>query len=234
MYEASYEYAAEGIEAVVGVLASVFGSSMLSGGLVIAAYVLTALSLYTIAQRRGIKHAWMAWVPVLDLWILGSIADQYRYVVKGEVRSRRKVLLTLSIVLAVFCVVIIVFAFCTMIGLIVEIPQMGDMTENQAVSRLLSIILPAFIVWLLMGVLSIIKAVFEYIALHDVYASCDPGNKTLYLVLSILIGVTKPVFLFVCRSKDDGMPPRRVQQPPVMEEPPVHREPEEPWVNSEE
>ena len=44
----------------------------------IAAYVLTSLALYAIAERRGLKNAWMAWLPVLNLWILGSISDQYR------------------------------------------------------------------------------------------------------------------------------------------------------------
>ena len=33
----------------------------------IAAYVLTSLALYTVAERRGLKNPWMAWIPVLNL-----------------------------------------------------------------------------------------------------------------------------------------------------------------------
>ena len=43
-------------------MASASGFSSLLG---IAAYVFSALAIYNIAQRRGIKKAWMAWVPVV-------------------------------------------------------------------------------------------------------------------------------------------------------------------------
>ena len=94
----SVMYAAEtGMAEMIGALIPALMGNVMSVGIGILAYVFTALSLYTIAQRRGIKNPWMAWVPVLNVWILGCISDQYRYVVKGEVRSRRKVLLILNI-----------------------------------------------------------------------------------------------------------------------------------------
>ena len=42
-----------------------------------AMYVLLALGLQTIAKRRGIAMAWLAWVPVVSVWIMGAIADDY-------------------------------------------------------------------------------------------------------------------------------------------------------------
>ena len=45
-------------------------------------YVFQSLSLYAIARRRGIAHPGLAWVPVAYSWILGSISDQYQYVVR--------------------------------------------------------------------------------------------------------------------------------------------------------
>lgn len=41
----------------------------------VAVYVMQALSLYTMAQKRGIANAWLAWVPVGSSWILGALAD---------------------------------------------------------------------------------------------------------------------------------------------------------------
>ena len=35
-------------------------------GVTVAGYVLLALGLFTIAQRRKLQNAWMAWVPVLN------------------------------------------------------------------------------------------------------------------------------------------------------------------------
>ena len=55
-------------------------------------YVLQSYGLYTIANRRGIRNSWLAWVPVGNMWILGSISDQYQYVAKGKVKNRRKLL----------------------------------------------------------------------------------------------------------------------------------------------
>ena len=57
--------------------------------------------------------------------------------------------------------------------------------------------------------ISIAYAVFRYMALYDIYKSLDPANCVLFLVLSILFGVTEPFFLFFSRNKDDGMPPRK-------------------------
>ena len=61
--------------------------------LTIGAYVFSSLALYTVAQRRGLNKPWLAWVPVVNCWILGSLSDQYRYVVRGENKSKRKIFL---------------------------------------------------------------------------------------------------------------------------------------------
>jgi len=60
----------------------------------------------------------------------------------------------------------------------------------------------------LMGV-AIASAVFRFMALYDLYTSCDPRNSVIYLVLSILFPVTEPFFIFFNRNRDEGMPPRR-------------------------
>ena len=59
------------------------------------------------------------------------------------------------------------------------------------------------------GGTAIALGVVKLMALHDVYASCDPQNAALYLVLSIFFRFLKPVFLFVSRNLERGMPPRK-------------------------
>jgi len=39
----------------------------------IVIYVLAALGLYTMAKNRNIENAWVAWIPVAQLYILGRI-----------------------------------------------------------------------------------------------------------------------------------------------------------------
>ncbi len=204
----------EGVGALLGLWMSMLGSSVISLGLGIASYVLTALSLYTIAQRRGINHAWMAWVPVLDVWILGSIADQYRYVARGQVKNRRKALIVLSVILVVAVMVIIGIVIGMVVNVVTSISMWEMMPEQKTVELLLGSILPLLGVYLVMLGVGIAVSVIEYIALYDLYTSCDPENKVLFLVLSILLNVAMPFILFfACRNKDRGMPPRKAVPP---------------------
>lgn len=81
-------------------------------GIGLVQYILTSLALYTIADRRGIKNPWLAWLPVAYYWLLGSIADNYDET-HGINRSWRKTLLILALIFiggftlcyaALFCV----------------------------------------------------------------------------------------------------------------------------------
>ena len=83
------------------------------------------------------------------------------------------------------------------------------------------------VVWLVMMVVAIISTVVQYMALYDIYRSCEPGNATLYLVLSIFVGLSQPVFLFLCRNKDDGLPQPQPEIPPTSWQP--QEPPQEPW-----
>lgn len=186
---------------------------LFAGALSMVVYVLHSLSLYTIANRRGIRHGWLAWIPVCNLWILGSIADQYQYVAKGKVKNRRKLLLGLSIGLAIGY---FLWLFATLFNLA---------AGNEGTALLLLILgglaIAAVAIWLV---------VCQYLAYYDLYKSCEPGNAALYLVLSILFNITMPFFLFACRKKDGGMPPRKQPAQPVNAYPaePVDTYPTEP------
>jgi hypothetical protein len=36
-------------------------------------YILTSLGLMKLAERRGIENAWLAWIPIANIYILGKI-----------------------------------------------------------------------------------------------------------------------------------------------------------------
>ena len=208
-----------------------FGTGMLLGLLEgvpsvilgIVTYILSSLGLYTIAKRRGLNHPWLAWIPVANVWLLGSLSDQYRYVVRGENKSKRKVLLTLNIITAVLSVAIIVSAV-VMVGQIV-IGAANGMSETAFLQTMVGPMVCIVGLCLpVMGV-SIAYAIIYYMALYDVYKSLDPSNCVLFLVLSIVFGVTEPFLLFFNRNKDQGMPPRRAE--------PVYMPPEQTWQEPE-
>ena len=173
---------------------SIFGK-LLTGGVAplvsIAIYVFTALSLYTVAKRRGIACPWLAWVPVASMWVVGSLSDQYRYLTQGQIRHKRISLLVwkgVSWVLTGGIVVSVIAAFA-----------------GASVGAVLTVLCLALVV----ACAAVVYVVLYFMALYDVYASCDPQNAAVYLVLSIFFRFLVPIFLFVSRDLEKGMPPRK-------------------------
>lgn len=182
----------------------------------IAIYVLQSLGLYTLAQRRGIEHAWLAWIPVGSIWILGSIADDYQLKARGLAKNRRKLLIILTAVTVVLALILCGTALGTAFDLIedsvdldtrnysyYEYEEKQEEMEEDVLEMLGSVVLLS----LVLMVVSVVAMVFQYICLYDLYASCDPANKGIYLLLSIFVSALPAVFIFVCRNKDDGMRP---------------------------
>lgn len=161
----------------------------------IASYVLSATAIYAIARRRGLRKPWLAWIPVVNIWLLGSLSDQYRYVVRRKNTSRRKWLLALNLIKPILMGLVIAFGMSAMV------PGSYRIYWQNAIAAA-GFALP-------LAVVAITAAVIRYIALYDVYLSLDPANAVLYLVLSICFGITEPFFLFFNREKDGGMPPRK-------------------------
>jgi hypothetical protein len=158
----------------------------------VATYVLHSIGLHAIAKRRGIRNGWLAWLPVGNLWILGNISDQYQYVAKGKVKNRRRTLLGISIILFVGY---FPWLFATLLKL-----ASGKETVALLLLAFGGLTIFALAIWL---------CVCQYMAYYDLFRSCEPNNAVLYLVLSIVFSVTLPFFVFVCRNRDLGMPPRR-------------------------
>ena len=164
----------------------------------VVSYILSSSGLYTIAKRRGIRCPWLAWIPVANTWMMGSISDHYQYVARGKVTHRRKVLLGLNIAIAVLPIVL--FA-CDVIITIVDMNTPDVMMELPLWS--------VVIMWFAMMISIVILCVFTYMALYDLYNSCNPDNAVVFLLLSIFISATQPFFVFSCRKKELGMPSRR-------------------------
>jgi hypothetical protein len=222
--------AAAGVLGFFAVFFGIFYLIMLAFS--VAKYVLHALGLYVVAKRRGIRNPWLSWIPIAEVWILGSLSDQYQYVKKGKIRNRRKVLLGLNIGM---CLAIIPLLISIVGAALSE--ATGSMNSDAAFGVMLATMLLTYLAIIVLG---IILLIFEYIALYDLYASCNPDNAVLYLVLTIFLGVVLPFFVFICRKKDGGMPPRKTEeqlQPilqticesaePVEEEMPLESQPEE-------
>ena len=184
---------------VVGIVAATAVCALAIG---IALFVFRAISIYKIARRRGISNAWLAWVPVCSEWILGSVAHQYQYVVKGRVKNRRLPLFLLSVILLGLRIAGAALSISTVTSVIRFVLTGAGFPD---VGRLV-----------LLAVASTVQTggmiaclVIRGFVMYDVYTSCTSRNNVLFLVLGLLFRVLEPVFLFACRNKEEGMPPRR-------------------------
>ena len=222
-FDYSFDFAttgdAEGIVAVIMIFYLIYALVVM--GISIAQYVLYSLGAYTIAKRRGIKHPWLAWVPVGSSWLLGCISDQYQYVVKGKTKNKRKALLVLSVLSGILTVVGVGVYIGTLAGSMFSGPEIAEPDLMVLLPGLLGYLGIMLVAW---GIF-IAVMVIDYIALYDLYTSCEPKNNVLYLILSIFLSVSMPLLVFLCRKKDLGMPPRKPQPAEL---------PKEPWENNPE
>lgn len=69
MYSSHALAAAAGAVAVVAIV-----FSLIAALIGIAFYVFSSLMFYKLAQKRGVDHAWLAWIPYGNLYLLGQIA----------------------------------------------------------------------------------------------------------------------------------------------------------------
>ncbi|MBE6975190.1 MAG: hypothetical protein E7436_06835 [Ruminococcaceae bacterium] len=186
-------------------LASMFAMNSLTSVIIpLVTYILTALALYTIANRRNIAHPWLAWIPVAQVWILGSISDQYQGLANERHTNRRKWLVALEIMSFALAVVMVVSALGMIIAL-VEAGYNGYENTEDWVGALSGIGTVMLVALLICGG-SVAKLILQYMSMYDLYRSCEPTNATLFLVLNIIFGITQPILLMVVRNKDNGMP----------------------------
>ena len=179
----------------------------------VLSYILTGKSLSAIARRRGIDKPWLAWVPVGNMWLLGCISDQYNYVVKRQNKAKRKTLVWLEAIMLVLLVVMIVFVVMMIVNLVasgaIDSEYMSESDAMELIPSLIGIIVSALA---LMGV-AIALSIVQYMAYYDLFCSCDPANKGVYTAVGIIaslfgFGIVLAIFVFICRNKEGGMPPR--------------------------
>jgi hypothetical protein len=186
-------------------------SSVISFLVSLAVYLITAGALYTIAQRRELDKPWLAWVPVGQLCMLGTISDHYQLTARYTTTNNRKTLLWLQIVMLVLLSLALLLSVDAMIQ-----AQRMDNTAPDYINtweHLMMDLKGVVVVALLLFVTAVLTLGAEYVALYDVYRSCDPDSSVVYLVLSIFLSITMPIFLLIVCDKDAGMPKQMITRP---------------------
>ena len=186
---------------------------LISGALALANYILTSLSLYTVASRRLIKNAWLCWLPIGKEWILGSIADEYDNK-NGIKRAWRKILLVLSLVSSAGACIFFVsyFAMFFVMGLTTTLDRPSF--PEEMVPTALSFFAIIFFAILLLSLVSAALQAITYICYFKFYESTVPQKAVKYFLISFLVPFGMPICLY--KAKDQGyMNIPEFLQPPV-------------------
>lgn len=180
-------------------------------------YVLNALPLYSIASRRKLKAAWLAWVPIGSAYVLGLISDDYQLLALGNDKNRRIWLPALAGVTVVLCL------FAPILGVAWMFTTAVELTLTM---------------WLLIlaaSVAGIAGGVLKWMATYDLFRSCEPKNAGLYLALSIgvryvlpMAAIIREIMMLLVSGKDMGMPRLDRLETQDRTERPI-REVKEPW-----
>lgn len=164
-------------------------------GVMLVQYVLNSMALYTLAKRRGVNNAFLAWIPVADSYITGVLAQDYD-AKGGKERGWGKVLLILSAV-GVGGVVVGYVGF--MVSFLSA--AMKYMPAEPPVEEWLGGFLLFYIVLLLGAVVFAAAGIVRQICIYKIYESTVDAKAIKYLLLSLMVPLAGPICLFMCRNK---------------------------------
>ncbi len=182
-------------------------------------YVLYGIGLYTISKRRNISGAWLAWVPVVNGILVGGIADHYAKVrtgKRGKLRWGTGVLSVLTVGTLSSGLVISYYTamggFITAALWVVSLGFWG-MADDGLTPAVLICALVAILLLLAFIPIAIARLVVTIIARRNLYRSCSAEYAAVCLVAGIIFPFLNPLFIFLLRNKDEGLPSPEVPQP---------------------
>lgn len=161
-------------------------------------YVLTGISLYQIAKRRGVRCYGLAWVPIGSSWLIGAIGDQYEGIRTGKKQTLRWWILGLLGAALVMGIVVTAL----LLSLAFKAYTYSEMMTPDHALQLGGSVFAVVLLYMLLISAMIAGNVLTFISLYRLYRSTKPQNAVVFLVLSIVFSVTMPFFLFACRKYD--------------------------------
>lgn len=182
------------------------GAIAVSAVIGIAIYLLESISVYKMAKSAQIKNPWLAFIPVANGWVYGTLAEKYKK--KNGTKSAR-----FGIILPVLEGIVLIEAIALTIFTVISIKEITgyaldavNTSSEMAPEQFMSLI-PVIILYFALMAVAFAYAVVFFIALWRVYSSFDKSNATLYIVLSVVFTISVPIILFIIRNRKPEFDP---------------------------
>ena len=193
----------ETVSFFLAIFIGTFTISLLIG---LALYLLESIGVYKMAKSAEIKNPWLAFIPVANGWVFGTIAEKYKK--KNGKKSAR-----FGIILPVLEGIVLIEAIALTIFTVISIKEITgyaldavNTSSEMAPEQFMSLI-PVIILYFALMAVAIAYAVVFFIALWRVYSSFDKPNATLYIVLSVVFTISVPIILFIIRNRKPEFDP---------------------------
>lgn len=182
------------------------GAIAVSAVIGIAIYLLESISVYKMAKSAQIKNPWLAFIPVANDWVFGTLAEKYKK--KNGTKSAR-----FGIILPVLEGIVLIETIALTIFTVISIKEITgyaldavNTSSEMAPEQFMSLI-PVIILYFALMAVAFAYAVVFFIALWRVYSSFDKSNATLYIVLSVVFTISVPIILFIIRNRKPEFDP---------------------------
>ena len=182
------------------------GAIAVSAVIGIAIYLLESISVYKMAKSAEIKNPWLAFIPVANDWVFGTLAEKYKK--KNGTKSAR-----FGIILPVLEGIVLIETIALTIFTVISVKEITGYaldavnTSTEMVAEQFMSLIPVIILYFALMAVAIAYAVVFFIALWRVYYSFDKSNATLYIVLSIIFTISVPIILFIIRNRKPEFDP---------------------------
>lgn len=182
------------------------GAIAVSAVIGIAIYLLESISVYKMAKSAEIKNPWLAFIPVANDWVFGTLAEKYKK--KNGTKSAR-----FGIILPVLEGIVLIETIALTIFTVISIKEITGYaldavnTSSEMVPEQFMSLIPVIILYFALMAVAFAYAVVFFIALWRVYSSFDKSNATLYIVLSVIFTISVPIILFIIRNRKPEFDP---------------------------
>ena len=182
------------------------GAIAVSAVIGIAIYLLESISVYKMAKSAEIKNPWLAFIPVANDWVFGTLAEKYKK--KNGTKSAR-----FGIILPVLEGIVLIETIALTIFTVISVKEITGYaldavnTSTEMVPEQFMSLIPVIILYFALMAVAFAYIIVFYVALWRVYYSFDKSNATLYIVLSIIFTISVPIILFIIRNRKPEFDP---------------------------
>lgn len=189
----SYGYPAEAFT-VTGVLVSTLAVEV---GMWLLCYFFLAFGLFTMAKRRNMKNAFIAFIPFARVYLLGQLIGEINFF---GLRIKRIGLIALILEIVSFVLIVVEDLFY--LPILTDV--IGDVFNEAALEYLLvklgGVAMGVKVLGLIASIVGLVCEVVGFVMLLFLFRNYAPKSSFLFAVLALFFEFLGPIFIFVIRK----------------------------------